>query len=123
LNARRILLEHPDSVPRGQRGQACPPGHRRPAQYTWFPPTDVEHPLIIGLDRRAEASHETIINLTGATTTSTGLIVTATLDTNTYPTGIKISDQEMQTLPITRDPFHGEWNYTLHPTHDTPEPH
>jgi hypothetical protein len=29
----------------------------------------------------------------------------------------------MHTLPITRDPFHGEWNYTLHPTHDTPEPH
>jgi hypothetical protein len=25
-------------------------------------------------------------------------------------------------LPITRNQFHGDWNYTLHPTHDTPEP-
>jgi hypothetical protein len=24
-------------------------------------------------------------------------------------------------LPITRNQFHGDWNYTLHPTHDTPE--
>jgi Rhodopirellula transposase DDE domain len=60
---------------------------------------------------RPLTSHETILNLIGATTTSTGLKVTATLDTDNYPTGIKISDQEMQALPITRDPFHGEWNY------------
>jgi hypothetical protein len=28
----------------------------------------------------------------------------------------------MKNLPITRDPWHGEWNYTLRPTRDTPEP-
>jgi hypothetical protein len=28
----------------------------------------------------------------------------------------------MAALPITRDEFHGDWNYTLHPTRDTPEP-
>ena len=54
--------------------------------------------------------------------TDTGLAVTATLDTASYPTGIKISDREMQALPITRHEFHGDWNYTLHPTRDTPEP-
>jgi Rhodopirellula transposase DDE domain len=48
--------------------------------------------------------------------------VTATLDTGTYPTGIKISDREMAALPITRNAFHGDWNYTLRPTRDTPEP-
>ena len=58
-----------------------------------------------------------------ATTTTTGLAVTAHLDTDTYPTGIKISDQRMNELPLTRDTWHGEWNYTLHPTPDTPEPH
>ena len=47
--------------------------------------------------------------------------MTATLDTGTYPTGIKISDSEMAALPITRNAFHGDWNYTLHPTRDTPE--
>jgi hypothetical protein len=68
---------------------------------------------------RPLTSHETILNLINATTTDTGLTVTTTLDTGLYPTGIKISDREMQTLPITRDEFHGEWNYTLHPTHTT----
>ncbi|MBI5153894.1 hypothetical protein HZA57_01545, partial [Candidatus Poribacteria bacterium] len=29
--------------------------------------------------------------------------------------GIKISDEEMSTLNIERDDFHGEWNYTLKP--------
>lgn len=67
-------------------------------------------------------SHETILQLIGATTTATGLTVTATLDTGSYPIGIKISNRAMAALPITRDEFHGDWNYTLHPTHDTPEP-
>ena len=70
---------------------------------------------------RPLTSHETILKLIGATTTDTGLTVTATLDTGTYPTGIKISDREMAALPITRNAFHGDWNYTLHPTRDTPE--
>ncbi|MPY81206.1 MAG: ISAzo13 family transposase, partial [Actinophytocola sp.] len=68
-------------------------------------------------------SLETIINLIGATTTKTGLTVTAQLDTHPYPTGVKITDTEMQQLPITRDTWHGDWNYTLHPKRDTPEPH
>jgi hypothetical protein len=37
------------------------------------------------------------------------------LDTNTYPSGIRISDQQMQQLSIRRDEFHGEWNYTILP--------
>ena len=41
---------------------------------------------------------------------------------DSYPTGIKISNSEMAALPITRNAFHGDWNYTLHPTRDTPEP-
>jgi hypothetical protein len=71
---------------------------------------------------RPLTSHETILQLIGATTTATGLTVTATLDTGSYPIGIKISNREMAALPITRDEFHGDWNYTLHPTPDTPEP-
>jgi len=48
--------------------------------------------------------------------------VTATLDTGSYPISIKINDREMAALPITRNQFPGDWNYTLHPAHDTPEP-
>jgi hypothetical protein len=41
--------------------------------------------------------------------------VTAVKDTQSYPTGIKVSDEEMAALHLLRDPFHGEWNYTLQP--------
>jgi hypothetical protein len=34
---------------------------------------------------------------------------------NLYPKGIKVSDEEMQAINITRDEFHGEWNYTISP--------
>ncbi|MBV7670003.1 hypothetical protein STHAL_11025 [Streptomyces halstedii] len=29
--------------------------------------------------------------------------------------GIRVSDDEIAALPITRHRFHGDWNYTLHP--------
>ncbi len=60
-------------------------------------------------------SHEVIVNLIAATTTRTGLKVQSALDTNTYPSGIRISDQQMRELSIRRDEFHGEWNYTILP--------
>jgi hypothetical protein len=72
---------------------------------------------------RPLTSHEAIVNLISTTTTETGLTVTAQLDPGTYPTGIKTSDREMKALPITRDDWHGDWNYTMHPTSDTPGPH
>src|SRR3981081_2845152 len=66
-------------------------------------------------------SLETIINLIGATTTTTGLTVTAQLDTGEYPTRVKIGDREIKDLPISHDTRHPDWNYTLHPTRrDTP---
>ena len=37
------------------------------------------------------------------------------LDTNAYPKGIAVSDEEMDAINITRDDFHGEWNYTIRP--------
>jgi hypothetical protein len=60
-------------------------------------------------------SREAIVNLIASTTTKTGLIVKAALDTNVYETGIKVSDEEMARLRITPGDFHGEWNYTIAP--------
>jgi hypothetical protein len=43
------------------------------------------------------------------------------LDDNTYPTGLRISDQQMRNLlrrHMTRHQFHGDWNYDIHPTAD-----
>ncbi|HEX4022401.1 MAG TPA: ISAzo13 family transposase [Acidobacteriaceae bacterium] len=61
----------------------------------------------------------TIVNLIASTTTTTGLLVEAALDTNVYETGIKVSDEEMATLRLTPCDFHGEWNYTIAPRKKT----
>ncbi len=50
-----------------------------------------------------------------STTTSTGLTVESYLDTASYPTGVTVTNAEMEALRIERDTFHGEWNYTLRP--------
>jgi phosphotriesterase-related protein len=37
------------------------------------------------------------------------------LDTGTYPAGIKVPDRKVARIDLSRDKFHGEWNYTIHP--------
>ena len=56
-----------------------------------------------------------VVELIGATTTKAGLKVECALDPRTYEKGIKVSDAEMQSLDITGDTFHPEWNYTIRP--------
>jgi len=60
-------------------------------------------------------NHQTIVNLIASTTTRTGLIVKAALDTNHYETKIKVSDEQLERLRLKRHEFHGDWNYTLSP--------
>jgi hypothetical protein len=60
-------------------------------------------------------SRQAIVELIANTTTTTGLVVHAALDTNTYETGIKVSDEEMAKLKLTPAPFHGEWNDSIRP--------
>ena len=90
--------------------------HLPPATSKW---NKIEHRLFsyISINWRARPliSLETIVELLSSTTTEQGLTVTATIDTNSYPTGIKVTDAEMNQLNITRDQFHGEWNYTIRP--------
>jgi hypothetical protein len=59
-----------------------------------------------------------VVNTIGAVTTATGLSVTAVLDTGSYPTGARVSDEQMRDLEdraLTRHGFHGEWNYAFPP--------
>jgi len=60
-------------------------------------------------------SLETIVNLIAATTTTAGLKVHAELNTQTYPAGIKVSDQQLEQVQLRRDKFHGDWNYEIQP--------
>lgn len=96
-----------------------------------FPPgtskwNAIEHRLFshISMNWRGKplTSHEVIINTIAATTTRSGLRVHAELDTNTYPTGLTISDAQLAGLPITRHDWHGDWNYTLRPEKPNPTP-
>ena len=60
-------------------------------------------------------SYEVMVNLIVGTTTKTGLKIEAEIDTNVYPTGIQVTDEEFEKGQIERADFHGEWNYTLVP--------
>lgn len=95
-----------------------------PIVVSHFPPgtskwNKVEHRLFsyISMNWRGKplTSFETVLNLIASTTTAKGLTVKAGLDLNKYPKGIKVSDAQMRMLDISRNQFHGEWNYTLRP--------
>jgi len=86
-----------------------------------FPPgtskwNKIEHRLFSFISRnwrgRPLISYQVIINLIAATTTSSGLDVYARLDENEYPK-TEVTDAELATVNLTRDTFHGEWNYTI----------
>jgi transposase len=89
-----------------------------------FPPgtskwNKIEHRLFSAITQNWRGkpliSHEVVVNLIGGTTTETGLRVRSELDANHYPAGRIVSDDELATIYLSRDPFHGDWNYSLLP--------
>ena len=89
-----------------------------------FPPgtskwNKVEHRLFCHITNNWRGqplvSHQVIVDLIAATTTTKGLTVQAALDMDTYPTGVKVTDEQMAALRIAPAEFHGEWNYTVKP--------
>jgi transposase len=95
-----------------------------PIVVSHFPPgtskwNKIEHKLFSFISKnwrgRPLTCFQTVLNLISSTTTSTGLTVKAELDSNKYAKGIKITDAEMRMIDISRDEFHGEWNYTISP--------
>ena len=89
--------------------------HLPPGTSKW---NKIEHRLFshISMNWRGRplTSHEVVVELIGATTTRAGLKVRAQLDTNKYPTDIKVTDEEIAAVPLRKHDFHGEWNYTIH---------
>lgn len=102
---------------------------KMPIQVAHLPPgtskwNKIEHRMFCHITAnwrgRPLISREVVVNLIGATTTREGLRIKAALDENSYQKGIKISDEELATLAIERDHFHGEWNYRLMPRDASP---
>jgi transposase len=95
--------------------------HLPPGTSKW---NKIEHRMFSEITKnwrgRPLESHETIVSLIGETRTATGLQIRAALDENTYPTGRKVSKEQLARLQLEPAAFHGEWNYTLRPrTHST----
>lgn len=95
----------------GLRISVC---HFPPGTSKW---NKIEHRMFCHITEnwrgRPLVSREVVVNLIGHTTTQTGLAIHSELDENSYPTGREVSDEQMESLSIKRDKFHGEWNYTL----------
>ena len=90
--------------------------HMPPGTSKW---NKVEHRLFsfISMNWRGKplTTYRVIVELIAATTTRTGLRVQADLDTGYYPTGQKVTDKQLNALPIRRHDWHPDWNYTLLP--------
>ena len=97
----------------GLRISVC---HFPPGTSKW---NKIEHRMFCHITQnwrgRPLVSHEVVVNLIGATTTKEGLSIRSELDEGQYPTGRQVTDEQMSALAIKRDPFHGEWNYSLSP--------
>jgi hypothetical protein len=96
-----------------------------PIQVCHFPPgtskwNKIEHRMFCHITQnwrgRPLVSHEVIINLIANTATRQGLTIQAELDTGTYPTGTKVTDEELAVVNLTPAAFHGDWNYAIAPT-------
>ena len=90
--------------------------HLPPGTSKW---NKIEHRLFSFISMNWKAtplvSYRVIVNLIAATTTTTGLTVKCELDTTHYPKGVAVPKEKMDSINITRDAFHGEWNYTIRP--------
>jgi hypothetical protein len=105
------LQELADAI--GLRISVC---HFPPGTSKW---NKIEHRMFCHITEnwrgKPLVSRAVIVNLIGSTKTRTGLTIKAELDENAYPTGIKVSDEELAAIRMKQDKFHGDWNYTILP--------
>jgi hypothetical protein len=90
--------------------------HLPPGTSKW---NKIEHRLFSFISMNCKAtplvSYRVIVDLIAATTTKTGLTVRCELDSAHYPKGVGVSQAQMDSINISRDAFHGDWNYTISP--------
>jgi hypothetical protein len=89
-----------------------------------FPPgtskwNKIEHRLFSYISKnwrgKPLVSYQVIVSLIAATKTTTGLKVACEIDDKEYETGIEISDEQLASLNVYPNEFHGEWNYSIFP--------
>jgi len=91
--------------------------HLPPGTSKW---NKIEHRLFSFITKnwrgKPLVTHQVIVNLIAATTTTTGLTVRSRIDDRIYPKGRRVSDKQLALVNLEPADFHGEWNYTIHPT-------
>jgi len=89
-----------------------------------FPPgtskwNKIEHRMFCHITEnwrgRPLLDHEAVVQLIGATRTTTGFRVKAKLDRRSYSVGQKVTDAQMRDINLIEEDFHGDWNYTIAP--------
>jgi hypothetical protein len=99
-----------------ESGWSVAVSHFPPGTSKW---NQIEHRLFCHIMNnwrgRPLVSLEAVVELVAQTTTRAGLVVEAEADTNLYPTGIKVTDEELHAVRLHCQAFHGEWNYTIKP--------
>jgi hypothetical protein len=90
--------------------------HYPPGTSKW---NKIEHRMFCHITQnwrgRPLESLEAVVNLIGATTTTTGLRIKAAADTRHYEKGIVIDDDLFAEVQLRPHHFHGEWNYRILP--------
>jgi Rhodopirellula transposase DDE domain len=90
--------------------------HYPPGTSKW---NKIEHRLFCHITQnwrgRPLANHLAVVELIGATTTTTGLKVECAIDPRTYQKGVKVEDADFDAIHLVGDWFHPEWNYSIHP--------
>ena len=91
--------------------------HLPPGTSKW---NKIEHRLFSFITRnwrgKPLVTHQVIVELIAATTTSKGLKVKSRIDQRIYSKGRRVSDRELAVVCLVPDEFHGEWNYAIHPS-------
>jgi hypothetical protein len=89
-----------------------------------FPPgtskwNKIEHRMFCHITQnwrsRPLTSYAAIVQLIGRTTTQVGLQIRAELDDGSYPINEFVTPDQLAAVRLTRDQFHGEWNYSIEP--------
>lgn len=89
-----------------------------------FPPgtskwNKIEHRMFCHISQnwrgRPLESYRAVVSLISNTRTRTGLSIKSALDRGLYPTGLKVTDEQMARVLLKPASFHGEWNYIVSP--------
>ncbi len=89
-----------------------------------FPPgtskwNKIEHRMFSYITKNWRAkpleSLEVIVSLIANTTTQQGLTIKAKADKNQYEKGLKVDDETLKQINLTKKDFRGDWNYKITP--------